>query len=624
MKMADGRKGLMKPRIWGIIQKLRPTGLLRRRSPPVRVAAAVIPRLTEFSDTLAADCAESEDGFIRMGRNLEALHGTARNLADKTLETVRVLWGGDEGNEGILVALDRLVRARVERLESRRRAVGELMDQIRSLIGLLETLHARCEGSDQIATILRMVGFNVRVESARTEAAREMFTVVSQQITRLSEAVARIAGQIRESAGQAREGQRAVRDRITASLAELDRLADSARRAVAHSSEEISGLVNRSHEVVADAETHSREIARQVGEVVVGIQIHDSMTQRRTHVVRALGDVAELIDPAALTRMEAAEVGRRMRAGHTIVAIQAAQVRQTIRELDAVHERVVRAFDGMRDPVDGLADGLRNMAGTRGLEGAADPFEQLRADLETVNNLMGRGSELMTAVETAATEASETADQLTELMGRVDAIGFETHLIALNAIIKAAHLDAGGRPLEILAQEVKVLSDRTGAFVTEVKEILNAVVESRLDDTPAADDKEIETDEADDGLAMGIEEIAEAYARFGSGSEEAAEAAESLRSALAAAPERLTFLEDLSRTLSSDLEILEAVERDLKPWADPAGTAGSEETRRLAERYTMQQERGIHHEMLQTGETSPARSIAGTAEPDLGDNVELF
>jgi len=626
MSGAGGRKGLMKSRIWGIIRKVRPTGLLRRRSPPIRVAAVVIPRLSEFSDSLTADCAGSEDGFIRMGQDLEALHGTAGDLADKTLETVRAIGGGDAGSEGILAALDRLVRARVERLEHRRRSVGEHLDRIRSLIGLLETLHAHCEGSDQIATVLRMVGFNVRVESARTEAAREMFTVVSQQITQLSEAVARIAGQIRESAGQAREGQRAVRDRITGSLAELDRLAESARGAVAHSNEEISGLVNRSHEVVAGAETHSREIARQVGEVVVGIQIHDSMTQRRTHVVRALADVAELIDPAVLTRMEAAEVARRMRAAHTIVTLQAAQVRQTIRELDTVHERVARAFDGMRNPVDGLADGLRSMAGARGSEGAADPFDRLRADLETVNNLMGRGSELMTAVETAATEASDTADQLTELMGQVDAIGFETHLIALNAIIKAAHLDAGGRPLEILAQEVKILSDQTGAFVTDVKEILNAVVESRLDETPMPDESHhgVTAVEAADSQTYGIEEIADAYNRFGSGSEAAAGAAESLRKALAEAPARLTFLEDLSQALAADLEIIEAASRDLEPWADPAGTAGSEETRRLAERYTMQQERGIHHEMLKTGENTPAEDAAGTSEPDLGDNVELF
>ena len=232
----------------------------------------------------------------------------------------------------------------------------------------------------------------------------------------------------------------------------------------------------------------------------------------------------------------------------------------------------------------------------------------------------------MTAVETAATEASDTADQLTELMGQVDAIGFETHLIALNAIIKAAHLDAGGRPLEILAQEVKILSDRTGAFVTDVKEILNAVVESRLDETPMPDESRHggTAVEAADSRTYGIDEIADAYARFGSGSEAAAGAAESLRKALAEAPARLTFLEDLAQALAADLEIIEAASRDLEPWADPAGTAGSEETRRLAERYTMQQERGIHHEMLKTGENTPAEDAAGTSEPDLGDNVELF
>ncbi len=623
-----------------------PRGIGRRTATARKAAEEVSEFLEGFIGELESVCNGSEPHFIRLGKELESIHAEAGALAGETLRTLQCIGGGSD-DEGVLIKLDRLVRACFSDIEARYADVGDNLDHIGTMIEYLDQLSRICAVIEKIAMILKVVGFNIRVESARTQASSDLFTVVSHQINELSSRVVRIATRIRDDVRSTGSRQQAIHKRITGGLHQLDRLTEETRRAVDGYVKEIEDLMERSLDVMASADAHSREISRQVGEVVVGIQIHDSMSQRVTHIINALKDVRWMLDGSAEKATDRAsdlishEDVNPLDAAYAILLLQAAQLKQTLTEVRDVHRNTGGAFARIGEQVHLLAEGLSVLesASPKGEGGAPeqadDPFVTLQSELTAVGGLIEEAAALVENVQKTAEEASETAEKLTTLIHQVEEIGFDTHLIALNAIVKAAHLDSSGSSLEVLAQEVKRLSDSSNTFVVKVRELLEGlrspVQELREGEMGNGDGEALE----EAALQQGMERITDAYARFREGSSVAFQRAGTLKERLSRIITGLDFLPDLSAELSGLHDRLAASAGQLTPWIGGDVQRSVSETRRLAQRYTMQQERGVHHTLFQlegygdAPDEDPAAPEAGEKSPapesdDLGDNVELF
>ncbi len=633
--------------------------------------------MADFNQALSAACRDSEADFIRLGRELESIHHQASAMLEEAMAMAEGLAGGTGGNgteitetggngleiggtdivrswagavaetgraeaagrgKGLLGRIEGLVKASLVRLDSRRGRVAGHLERIETMTGHLDRLHDMCEVMEKQIMHLRVLGFNIRVESARSMEAREMFGVVSDRIGRLSEKISGIADRIRSDTRSASRRQLRAHHEIAEGLRRLDGLAVGIRHAVGGSLTEITRLMESAMAAVAEARSRSRTIADGVGEVVVGIQVHDSMSQRVQHIVSALADAVDMSagdDGVILAEVKGSE--KRQKAAGAIIDLQMAHLDGIIADLERIHGRTRYAFDRIGREVEGMTDVLPSESEGAGAGEGDSRLDALRGDLLSLHDLLGKAGGLMKRIHETAAAAADTTQRLAQRMVEVEDIGFETRLIALNAIIKAAHLGNMGGTLDVLAGAVKVISSESEGFVEEVRGVLTEVAGGVRDmDETAASGAAPRTGGDETGLEAGIREMGDAYARLRSASGDLLQRAMVVGEGIQQSVSSLDFLPALADRLSSLRDQLADIRSRMALRDGGAVVVSEENMRRLEERYTMRQERGIHRRMLGAAPAGGAQAPEALEAPedaarepaagdkDLGDNVELF
>ncbi len=86
------------------------------------------------------------------------------------------------------------------------------------------------------------------------------------------------------------------------------------------------------------------------------------------------------------------------------------------------------------------------------------------------------GMELVEQMESIAARVKD----VTGLLGEIDGIAKQTNLLALNAAIEAARAGEAGRGFAVVADEVRNLSNRTGAFSRQILEQMEGIEQEIL------------------------------------------------------------------------------------------------------------------------------------------------
>lgn len=612
-------------------------------------------RLTEISAALESASEGVEPKFMELGEELQAVFFDATGLTDQISEKVKLF--GEDSDESLLAKVRRRVENCLEELRDFRTEVSKKTDHINKLVDYLGHLHKRCDAFEQTTMFIRVVGLNVGVESTRSAECREMFSVVAEEIKKVSEKITDITKTILKDSKTEQARQVATSGGISEGMNHLDILAQDGENAVRQAVRHIEQLIRISIETLEDAGTHTEEISRQVGEIVQGIQFHDNMNQRIEHITNALEDVKKLCDRGGETAEPGGTKAERFGRAYAILEIQEAQLERVISEVDLVHQKTHEAFEKIKSKVSGLAESLPSFDSNggsgrpEGNSSSEDPVSALKSALDQLQTIQGKGRRLVERITETTSHASETVANLSDHTKRVRRISLDTHIMALNAIVKAAHLGENGRTQEVLAQEIRSLSKRSDAFVEDVESNIEQINLSAKDLTGVRIEEEEKgfTDIAPaESLDKEVEELTRAYASFLEDSAVIIQRAEALQAAITRAGNGLDFISLLAQELGDHLTAVSDVRKMFSPWATAGHGGSQDEASMLAERYTMVEEREIHERALgikddevelfgeyQHGDnpeltpedlTEPVESApnAGDDEGDLGDNVELF
>lgn len=343
----------------------------------------------------------------------------------------------------------------------------------------------------------------------------------------------------------------------------------------------LAGHHKRIAAVAAEVGTVARGLQGKVGMALCGLQIGDTARQRVEHVETGL---------EILERRRAAGQGNAA-ADDLVHAMLAAQLDDTVESFDREVEKIAQSLAGLASDAGKLLQLREAARGSGGRGGGAGDLARLEASLEQAMALVGEMGAAEAAALNVGHSAERTAVGLARRINSIREIKTTIHSMALNAHLKCVRLGDAGRPLSVVAVELRQYADALGDTAGQAETIL----------VEMGGGFEAEAGEGDGAAAVGdlletaAAPIREAEAKMGSELAEMAAQGDAVIQVLRQATARLNFQGEVSGVLTACADGLRPVEiADLGELDEAAAGALNEIMGEIGKLYTMVRERQIH------------------------------
>lgn len=568
------------------VQESSPASTYRERIAAAKFASE---RLKELARSLTRLCRESDPRFVQVGRDLAMVTQDVRTLTDTVRHAVSLIQN-DQGKETALLKTEELVKAVFTALEEERNTINKNVDKVEDLVTQIFQCRRIKEIIDSINSLFRIVRVNIRIQCSARGLNEDMFEGVSDDLDHLSKTLHQITRQILNDIKQGAKSLAELEKSISEHINNMDQVFQLAKKVVSSAFNDIRQLMYGTETMIRSADAISKTVSQKVGEVVVGIQFHDSLNQRVEHIIHAFEDIIRLCGD---DRGEVAE--EHLGTSFIILDLQQRQLEQIRNEIRLVRERIESDFLAIESEVRGLGAILHDKQfreiGAQQFLGAI--FSSLENTLTELNRLLTQGDGMLRQIEETASETKAIADDLLELKNNVSEIREETRVQAVNTIIMASNLGHRGKTIEVLAKEIQALSDKSSVLADDVEAIQVAVsrtVEALIAGTAGkVNHKHIDKDD----LAREIHSIKYSFNEIMAVVSEITRQIEVSAGHIKTIRHALVFLNSLESHLDTVLLSINKTRTRLAPWED-RGTHDSEEIEQLIERYSMAQERMIH------------------------------
>ncbi|NUX54684.1 methyl-accepting chemotaxis protein [Paraburkholderia youngii] len=170
--------------------------------------------------------------------------------------------------------------------------------------------------------------------------------------------------------------------------------------------------------------------------------------------------------------------------------------------LKAMCDALMRVVSDVRENAEGvaaasaqLAQGNQDLSSrteqqAASLEETASSMEELTATVRhntdnakqaatlagTASNVAQRGGEIVGRVVETMRDITASSTRMSEIIGAIEGIAFQTNILALNAAVEAARAGEQGRGFAVVAGEVRTLAQRSATAAKEIKELISASV----------------------------------------------------------------------------------------------------------------------------------------------------
>ncbi|MEW6707592.1 MAG: methyl-accepting chemotaxis protein [Pseudomonadota bacterium] len=273
------------------------------------------------------------------------------------------------------------------------------------------------------------------------------------------------------------------------------------------------GTINPTYRVGAEAasalsqhlaqrsKTHGLELDAQIDRVqlLLGASVVVSLLlMAATTVVLVRGITTPL--------QQAIGIARRVAAGDLSSHIEVTsrnEMGDLLRSLKTMNESLASLVASVRHSSDSIATGSSEIAGgsadlsarterqASNLQQTAASMEQLTATVRnnadaaiqaeqlarSASEVASHGGATVSEVVTTMEQISASSKRISDIIGVIDGIAFQTNILALNAAVEAARAGEQGRGFAVVAGEVRSLAQRSAQAAKEIKTLISDSVE---------------------------------------------------------------------------------------------------------------------------------------------------
>ncbi len=134
-------------------------------------------------------------------------------------------------------------------------------------------------------------------------------------------------------------------------------------------------------------------------------------------------------------------------------------------------QRTERAASSLQQ----TASAMEELHGT--VRSAADAANAAALQASDASKAAAAGGQIVGQVVTTMDEIAASSRRISDIIGTIDSIAFQTNILALNAAVEAARAGEAGRGFAVVASEVRALAQRSAEAAREIKALIGTSVD---------------------------------------------------------------------------------------------------------------------------------------------------
>jgi len=406
----------------------------------------------------------TEQSFLELGGKISVFHSRAHEISQSAGEVLQLLHGGD--GENTLQQLQLLVERCSLLLSETRQTSFDICKLLSGVVEQISTLEAPVAGLKKVIKTLHSLRVSTRIEASKGYAtgagvlARsldELGVLIHEKIAEIFDRTEVLVPLINRSLAMEEAAQ-------ASTIKKVIREVDSARLILAG----FMASQIKTGQWLDQLKERSDEVKRNFGELVAALQFQDITRQRLEHVRKALESLGR--------HLEIFERRTDYSKDEEASALFGCICQLQHDQLDLAGQEFLEATDSLTENLRGMGMSVELMAGdTKTLFKATDAcsanrFSSVLGVIKSIADCLQETQNIHQDAGSILTEVSQGVQQVAGLVEQVEFVSEEMQLLAMNAAISAAHARKQGAGLDVIAQNIQLVSEEATQHALKLAE----------------------------------------------------------------------------------------------------------------------------------------------------------